>query len=63
MPNICSPADDIGDTSNMELGNSACVPAKPQPSTVWDVLLDWEHTRLWEDLHMVGNADWIAEAI
>jgi len=44
-------------------GHSVCAPTKPQPLDFREVLLDWEHTRLWEDFRMADNADWITDAI
>jgi len=44
-------------------GHSDCAPSKPQSSDFREVLLDWEHTLLWEDFCMVGDAGWIADAI
>ena len=35
----------------------------PSPTDFREVLLDWEHTWLWQDFRLVGDPNWIAEAI
>jgi len=35
----------------------------PQPNTIQDVLLDWGHTWLWDSLVLIGDDDWLVEAI
>ena len=36
---------------------------KTMPTTLLDVLVEWGSTWMWKALHLVGNDDWLEEAI
>ena len=44
---------------------STCSPAQePEPAESFlDVLREWGHTWLWDDLRLVGDTGWLADAI
>ncbi len=36
---------------------------KAPPSSVWEVILGWENTWMWDNLSFMGDLDWIAALI
>ncbi len=40
-----------------------CPPTKAPPSLLWEVILGWENTWMWDNMSFMGDLDWIAASI
>lgn len=59
---FCSVRDNTRTTKSV-ISHTPAPPAPRLPETFWDVLEEWGSTWLWDSLRLVGNDDWLAEAI
>ncbi len=40
--------------------HAPCPPTKAPPSSLWEVILGWGNTWMWDNLLFMGDLDWLA---